>query len=228
MVSAQYWYRADTTCYSDMYVAAAISEFSPIPSPLKANIEIQERDTSDLFELLYELNREKLLPIYDWPVTTIPSTINEKEVHKLLESAPNVHSILDPEFPYTHYFYRFHSNLDVTMFNELGDPIYDADGQIITFPNDTVDLYFLQLTELRIHYLRTEDNAYRIHRIGLVGLDQYESNVELFWVRYDELLLALQVKGIRAEDQFWYNRLKQDDFKGFRYKQEPCDQYFSR
>ena len=95
MVSAQYWYRADTTCYSDMYVAAAISEFSPIPSPLKANIEIQERDTSDLFELLYELNREKLLPIYDWPVTTIPSTINEKEVHKLLESAPNVHSILD-------------------------------------------------------------------------------------------------------------------------------------
>lgn len=226
-LGAQYRYFEDTSCYTNQFVAASIEQFSPVPSPIREFAEIQERDTSDLFGLVYYLNRERLLPINNWNLTSFPDHLDQKRIAKLLNNERFQHTLKRDTSAVSHYFYRFYSNNDVRLKNTYGT-IIEANGNEQSYENDTIDYCFIWLEELRIHFIRNEAGRNVIKSIGFVALDQYASDVELFWVDFDELIETLLQAGINPSGQFWYKQLLSGDFKGFRYKQDPCDSNMAR
>ncbi len=227
----QYWYKSDTTCYSLQYIAVDIDEFSLVPSPIQDSAISFEKDTSDFFDFIHQLNKEHLLPIFEWDVSPAPYYLQEKDLDSLLESDPQMHTIEHPELEHFTYFYRFCSNHDIVIYDEYGFPMIDNAGNELTYPNDTIDFHFLQLYELRIieyyDYIN-QDSTPRVTQIGFVALDTYEDYVELFWINFADLREAIEIKGIDPEDLFWYKKLAERTYSGFRYKQDPCDRIISR
>lgn len=230
--SSQYWYKSDTSCYSSQYIAVDISEFSPVPSPLKQSIEgyeTGEPDTSDLFNVIYELNRERLLRIYDWTIQSRPGYLSANKMDSIMNNYPNLHILEDPEVFYTPYFYRFLGLNDYIIYDDSGYPLYDGEGQEIRIDEDTIDFYFLNLMELRIHEVFDDRKAKPyIAELGFVAMDDYGKETELFWVDFKELQKALAIDGINSGRLFWYDKLINREYNGFRYRQNPCGLNFER
>ncbi len=232
LANSQYWYKSDTSCYSSQFIAVDISELSSVPSPFRQTTdryEVDVPDTSDLFSVVYELNREGLLPIYDWAIQSRPGYLSAGKMDSIFTFEPFVHILEDPEVFYTPYFYRFFGLNDYVLYDDSGYPVLDNDGKEIKIAEDTIEFYFLNLVELRIHERFTVSRSKPfIAEIGFVAIDDYGKEVVLFWVDFKELQKALAIDGIDSASMFWYDKLINRDYNGFRYKQNPCGTNFER
>jgi hypothetical protein len=229
-VNSQYWYKQDTTCYSSQYVAVEIGELSPVPAWLKDSLAHETRDSTDFFDLVHELNREGLLNVYNWNRFIKPKQTPE-EVNLLLENSRDIHSIDNPEFYFPFYFYRFIAHNNFMTSNDEGSQQENELMNEITPLKDTLDFFFVRLDEVRIlEAFDLEDRSKKpeILMLGFVGIDPSENYQELFWIDYKELLDAIQIKGLNAKEFYWYKILNARNYKGFRYKQNPCDKFINR
>ena len=112
-------------------------------------------------------------------------------------------------------------------------PIADIDGydsmrllddgvtMIVVYPlPQKSELLFSDITAIKIKEKRSSMDSKVGFNIDAIGFCIQEESYEIFWINWDELLLALP----KPQTQKWIKFINDRKFNGFQYKQESCYQ----
>lgn len=231
-VSGQYNYREDTACYSSQFIA--------VPNDSVHSAIFDTTASKDLFSVIYTLNRKHLLEIDRTDDILMSCCVYEDDINYSLHKDSTQHLFYDLEMNWDVRAYQFihyagHDNPLIDW--ETGEEyIEEVDTVLIAFPYLKELIVHESLDDLDEYGYQKEEYDYEgylveykpvVYELSISAVE-YGDPVTLFRVNYSTLLYAMKKAGMNPNDYPWFEMLDKKGYKGFRYKQVPCDNRVNR
>lgn len=227
IVNAQWNYREDTSCYRTQKIIIPYNDLHEVKS-------MDHSQKNDLFYYVYLMNREKNLYIDRIQASERPILPYMDEIESGLNKSEPLHEYFDYEMNQNVYAYEFILHSDV-IFDEFGEPLtqYNENGnpEYVWGSTDSIIYTFYGIPEVLLTTSKGEDwngesSDLRILTIQMQGVlgdkrQVFSFSLDQFMKKMGEYLINKRI------NLPWYQKLVDDNYKGYRYYQIPCDMDFN-
>ena len=218
----QWNYREDTTCYEIQKISIPYGELhdQEVVSPLNMD---------DLFSYVVYLNLNSQLKIDNIQASERPILPEFSEIVNGLHQKESIHKFFDYEMMTDVYAYELVLHSDVIM-NDYGEPVIQVnesgDLEFVWSDPDTIIVTFYSISDIIITIQRTldwDEQAIEQKSLSFVMTGPFGDKRAVFSVSLDSFMEKMSEHLVNVRVSLpWYEKLLNDNFRGFRYHQEPC------